>query len=73
MLQTHGGTQGMRADVVETFADQDKILVGLSVYDANHEHGRTDANRWQALTVEHGKVTDIRGFDDREDAARRMR
>lgn len=41
-------------------------------------HGRDAAveagepvQRWQVLTIEHGKVADIRGFEDRSVAAAR--
>jgi hypothetical protein len=68
-----GREAGVRAEVFETVAHGDKILVGLRV------HGSLDAaapgpehDRWQVLTVERDRVVDIRGFDDRDEAARRV-
>jgi len=65
-----GREAGTRASVTETAVFGDKILVGLLVT------GRSDAvgephgeeRRWQVLTVRDGKVTEIVGFEDREQA-----
>jgi hypothetical protein len=62
---------GMRADVVETVVKGDKILVGLSLHPATPS-GDGDELRWQILTVANGRVKDIRGFEDRDDATSRM-
>jgi SnoaL-like protein len=62
---------GVRADVVETAVKGDRILVGLSIHQAPDTIGG-DALRWQILRVANGKVSDIRGFEERDEAVRRM-
>jgi hypothetical protein len=65
--------EGVRATVTETAVTHDKILVGLRVRDvAEVVDDIGEANRWQVLTIVDGKVLDIRGFDDREEALRRL-
>jgi hypothetical protein len=69
-----GRERGVRADVIETTTDRDKILVGLRVRgggDPSEED--VDSTRWQLLTVVDGRVKDIRGFDNRDEAIARMR
>jgi len=59
---------GARATVTEVIVGGDKILVGLKV------SGRAtadEADRWQVMTIADGQIADIRGFDDRNEAARR--
>jgi hypothetical protein len=48
------------------------LLVGLDVTGtpAARDAGGT-VQRWQVLTVKGGRITDIRGFDDRMEAAAR--
>jgi RimJ/RimL family protein N-acetyltransferase len=61
---------GTRARVTETQVVGDKILVSLKVAapaDASPEAG--EADRWQVLTVRGGRVAEIVGFGDRDDAA----
>jgi RimJ/RimL family protein N-acetyltransferase/ketosteroid isomerase-like protein len=65
-----GRDAGTRARVTETLVAGDKILVGLKVTgpaDAPTEAG--EADRWQVLTVRGGRVAEITGFSDRNDAA----
>jgi ketosteroid isomerase-like protein len=60
--------QGVRATVTEVVVSGDKILVGLKVA------GRAaadEADRWQVMTVVEGQIADVRGFDDRDEAAHR--
>jgi hypothetical protein len=68
-----GREAGARARVTEVVAKDDKILVGLKVTGppAAEEPGG-EADRWQVLTVAGGRVVDIRGFDDRDEAASRV-
>ena len=68
-----GRDAGTRASVTEVVPNRDKILVGLRVTGtpAADELGG-EAHRWQVLTVADGRVVDIRGFDDRADAASRV-
>ncbi len=63
---------GARAVVTEVTAGPGTLLVGLDVTGthAAREAGGT-ARRWQVLTVTGDRITDIRGFDDRTDAAAR--
>ena len=63
---------GARAVVTEVTAGHGTLLVGLDVTGtpAAREAGGT-ARRWQVLTVSGGRITDIRGFGDRTEAAPR--
>jgi ketosteroid isomerase-like protein len=65
-----GREAGTRARVTETIAADDKILVGLLVTEAPTDAGAGgEFDRWQVLTVRDGMVADIRGFDNRDEAA----
>ena len=61
---------GARAVVTEVPAGPGTLLAGLDVTGtpAAREAGGT-AQRWQVLTVSGDRITDIRGFDDRTEAA----
>lgn len=63
---------GARAAVTEVTAGAGTLLVGLEVTGtpAAHEAGGTAA-RWQVLTVRDDRIADIRGFDNRPEAAAR--
>jgi hypothetical protein len=63
---------GARATVIEVSAAADALLVGLDVTGTPGaaEAGGTE-RRWQVLRVSGGRVTDIRGFDDRAEAVSR--
>jgi hypothetical protein len=63
---------GARAVVTEVTADPGTLLVGLDVTGtpAAREAGGM-AQRWQLLTVKGDRITDIRGFGDRTQAAAR--
>jgi RimJ/RimL family protein N-acetyltransferase len=63
-----GRDAGTRARVIETVVAGDKILVGLTVIQPGPD-GAGEDRRWQVLTVRDGLVADIRGYDDRADAA----
>jgi ketosteroid isomerase-like protein len=67
-----GRDAGVRAHVTEVVVHGDRVLVGLVVT------GRSDVaeaggeeQRWQVLTLAGDGVIDIRGFDEREEAAAR--
>ena len=64
-----GREAGVRARVNDVNVHGDKILVSLVVggSPAGQERGG-EALRWQVLTVRRGRVVDIVGFDDRNDA-----
>jgi len=61
---------GAQAVVTEVTVGPGTLLVGLDVTGtpAAREAGGT-AQRWQVLTVSGDRITDIRGFDDRTEAA----
>lgn len=68
--------QGMRAEVTEVVAGPGKLLVGLHVSNAATAETSEEVQvgwveRWQVLTLRDGQVADIRGFDDRHEAAAR--
>jgi RimJ/RimL family protein N-acetyltransferase/ketosteroid isomerase-like protein len=64
-----GRDPGMRARVTETVVAGDKILVGLRVARAAAPDADTASDRWQVLTVRDGRITDVTGFGDRDEAA----
>jgi hypothetical protein len=67
-----GRESGRRASVTEVVVFGDRILVGLIVRDPpSAEEPGGAAPRWQVLTVRAGRVVDIVGFDDRQDAVAR--
>jgi ketosteroid isomerase-like protein len=67
-----GRDAGVRARVTEVAVQGDSILIGLKVGgNPAAEQAGTDVDRWQVLTVEAGRVVDIRAFDDRTEAATR--
>jgi RimJ/RimL family protein N-acetyltransferase/ketosteroid isomerase-like protein len=65
-----GRETGTRARVTETQVAGDKILVGMKVASQADATSQTrEADRWQVLTVRGGRVAEIVGFGDRDDAA----
>jgi ketosteroid isomerase-like protein len=67
-----GRESGTRAHVTEVVVLGDRILVGLTVRGTQEAKERGGAAlRWQVLTVRGGRVVDIVGFDDRQDAVAR--
>ena len=66
------GAAGARAAVTEVTAGPGTLLVGLDVIGtpAAQDAGGT-VQRWQVLTVSGDRITDIRGFGDRTEAAAR--
>ncbi len=64
-----GREAGGRAQVSEVSVLGDRLLVSLIVKGtpAAEERGGS-ALRWQVLTVRHGRVVEIVGFDDRSEA-----
>jgi len=68
-----GRASGATAEVTEVTAGTDKLLIGFRVVGTRGAAARDgEVDRWQVLTVRDGKVIDIRGFDDRAEAARRV-
>ena len=68
-----GRADGVRAEGTEIVVHANKILVGLTVVGnrAASENGG-ELDRWQVLTVAAGSIVDIRGFEDRTEAASRI-
>jgi RimJ/RimL family protein N-acetyltransferase/ketosteroid isomerase-like protein len=65
-----GRDAGTRARVTETVVAGDKILVGLKVSSPASASARAgEAGRWQVLTVRGGRIAEITGFADRDEAA----
>ncbi len=68
-----GRAKGIRATVTDTVVRGDKILVSLRI---GRGRPSTDGGgptlRWQILTVQRGRIVDIRGFDDRATAVARL-
>jgi ketosteroid isomerase-like protein len=64
-----GRAAGTRARVSDVTVVGDRLLVSLVVggSPAAEERGGA-ALRWQVLSVRHGRIVDIVGFDDRMDA-----
>jgi ketosteroid isomerase-like protein len=65
-----GRAAGTTARLTETVVAGDRILIGLRVSRTEADAGASDeSDRWQVLTIRDGLVADIRGFDNREEAA----
>jgi ketosteroid isomerase-like protein len=67
-----GQESGTRARVSEVTVMGSRLLVGLTVI--RYDEGRgcdVEAARWQVLTVRNGRIVDIVGFDDRNEAVTR--
>lgn len=65
-----GRDAGVRARVTETLVCGHRILVGLRVTGAEFAPSPgAETDRWQVLTVRGGKVVEIVGYDDRDEAA----
>jgi hypothetical protein len=65
-----GREEGVRADVSDVTVLGHRLLVGLTVRGGEEARQRGGAaQRWQVLTVRHGLVVDIVGFDDRIEAS----
>lgn len=63
-----GQEAGVRAQVSETVVVGDRILVGLKVSNQVMDPLGGDSDRWQVLTVNEGRVTEIIGFESRVEA-----
>lgn len=62
--------RGVRAEVTEIIQGPTSLLVGLTVSGSpSAEEQGGGAERWQVLTIQDGRITDICGFDDRTQAA----
>jgi SnoaL-like domain len=67
-----GRLAGARARVIEVLPGAGALLVGLKVSGTRETDGDGgEAERWQVLRVKSGQIVDIRGFDDRHQAALR--
>ena len=61
---------GRRANVIETVIIANHVVVGFKIL-ATREGipASGDATRWQVLSVQDGRVTEIRGYETRREAA----
>jgi len=63
---------GMRAEVTEVVPGSGALLVGVRVSGPPAAgQGRDSVERWQVMTIRDDRVADIRGFEDRTEAAGR--
>jgi ketosteroid isomerase-like protein len=60
-----GKSDGRRARVLEVTPTNNKILVTMKVTGRHPADDATEEDRWQVLTVAGGRITEIRGYDDR--------
>jgi len=63
-----GRAGGRRAEVHRVTTHGDKILVAMTVTSADGPASGRGEPRWQVLTVVDGRIADIRGYDDEQDA-----
>jgi len=63
-----GKESGTRAHVSEVEVRGNRVLVGLRVSNRDVSNPGAETARWQVLTVRNGRVVDIVGFDDRDQA-----
>ena len=63
-----GRADGRRAHDLSVTAHGDKILVSMTVTSPEAEASGHSNPRWQVLTVVHGRIADIRGYDNETDA-----
>jgi ketosteroid isomerase-like protein len=68
-----GRDAGVHAQVTEVSAHGDHVLVGLQVSGNPAAAAEGEAvERWQVMTVDRGRVVDIRAFDARDEALARV-
>jgi hypothetical protein len=64
----------VQAQVSDVSVVGDRLLVALTVHGSPTAQDRGGAAlRWQVLTVRHGRIVDIVGFDDRSEAVAHTR
>jgi ketosteroid isomerase-like protein len=63
-----GRADGRRAQVLDIACHRDKLLVSMRVTSPGSAAADAGAERWQVLTVTDGRISDIRGYERREDA-----
>lgn len=60
---------GVRADITEVVVVGDKLLVGLKILATKDGPSKSkNVTRWQVLSVEDSRITEIRGYESRGDA-----
>jgi ketosteroid isomerase-like protein len=61
--------RGISADVTNVEVIDDNIVVALTVHSTDEHATHTTAQkRWQVLSVEDGRIAEIRGYEKRSDA-----
>jgi hypothetical protein len=63
-----GRKKGVRATVSELEVIGDRILVGLLLTAGGQAAGGDRAGPWQLLAIKNGRIVDIIGFDERDEA-----
>jgi ketosteroid isomerase-like protein len=60
---------GVRAEITETAVVGDSILVGLKILPKPNDAKTSKVNtRWQVLSVQDGRIAEIRGYERRREA-----
>ena len=59
---------GERATIYESTAYANAIVIGLNVSGISHAEGDESQVRWQALSVRDGLISEIRGYESRDEA-----
>lgn len=59
---------GVRADITEIVIEGNNIVVGLNVLNAKDPSKPPNNARWQVLSVDGGLVSEIRGYETRDEA-----
>ncbi len=67
-----GRAKGVRAKVTEVLVGGEKIMVGMTITGNAAAQSVGIVSRWQILTVANGRIVDIRGFDNRDEALHRL-
>ena len=59
---------GARATIFDTTAYANAIVLGLTISGFSHSEGDEPQVRWQALSVRDGLISEIRGYESRDEA-----
>lgn len=60
---------GVRADITEVTIIDNNIVVGLKIFsNSDAKSNSNDRERWQVMSVEDGRIGEIRGYDKCHDA-----
>ena len=59
---------GARATILETTAYANAIVLGLNISGFSHSEGDEPQVSWQALSVRDGLISELRGYESRDEA-----